>query len=105
MLMGYILFGYVKEPLNPVFRSTGPQTPTSKILLYVVWHQSWANQDYGTILAASARGAEAARIDTRQPVVKIAIALVSCNPEQRGNEAVELAVAKNRQKGLCTTPF
>ena len=27
MLMGYILFGYVKEPLNPVFRSTAPQTP------------------------------------------------------------------------------
>jgi len=29
MSMGYNQFGYVKEPLNPVFRSTAPQTPTS----------------------------------------------------------------------------
>ena len=28
MLIGSNLFGYVKEPLNPVFRSTAPQTPT-----------------------------------------------------------------------------
>jgi len=27
--MGYKQFGYVTEPLNPVFRSTAPQTPSS----------------------------------------------------------------------------
>jgi hypothetical protein len=33
------------------------------------------------------------------------ILLVSCRPEQRGNEGIGVAAAQNRQKDCCTTAF
>ena len=111
MLIGSNLFGYVKEPLNPVFRPTAPQTPGSDLTSANFSQAVLKNTDFrntnliGTCWC-NAKSLEFARLgNTCLANPKIRQLVVTCDGQGRNFDGLDLTGVNLQDANLQDASF